>query len=244
MGVQIKVCETAEAASKMVSDEIISLIKCNHDAVLGLIAGKTPVHVYKNLVEAHQKGLSFANVCTFNQDEYLGIPATHPQTFSSFMRQNITGKTNILAGNVHSLPSEISVTRMGECIKNYEEAMKASGGIDYMMVSMSHHGHLGFNEPNAPVESRTRRVHLDSDTRDYVTPYFGDLAHVPHYALTVGIGTMMEAKKIAVMAFGTKKANVIRRILKDPISTDLTATYLRNHPGVTVYLDQAAASQL
>ncbi|MFU8894179.1 MAG: glucosamine-6-phosphate deaminase [Luteolibacter sp.] len=249
MSPKIHIHENAESACKLVADEIEELIRARQAngklAVLGLATGSTPIPLYRELVRRHQEdGLSFGNVVTFNLDEYWGLPKDHPESYWHFMQHHLFGQIDIDPSRVH-LPSgmvgegEIE----GHCAA-YEDAIRDAGGIDMQILGIGRTGHIGFNEPGSSIHSRTRRIHLDEITREDAAPAFGGIAHVPAHAITMGCGTILEARRIALMAWGENKAGMVKQAIEGPVDDRVSASFLQTHGAAAFHLDRAAASQL
>jgi glucosamine-6-phosphate deaminase len=213
--------------------------------VLGLATGGTPIPLYQELIRLHrEEGLSFANVVTFNLDEYLGLPKEHPESYWSFMHHNLFNHIDLPPQNIHLPDGMVEQSEIPAHCAAYEAAIHNAGGIDFQILGIGRTGHIGFNEPGSPKESRTRRIHLDPVTRHDAAPAFGGLENVPTHAITMGCGTILEARKIALMAWGSKKADIVREAISGPITDQVSASFLQQHPDATFYLDKEAASAL
>jgi glucosamine-6-phosphate deaminase len=213
--------------------------------VLGLATGGTPIPLYQELIRLHrEEGLSFANVVTFNLDEYLGLPKEHPESYWSFMHHNLFNHIDLPPQNIHLPDGMVAESGIPAHCAAYEAAIRNAGGIDFQILGIGRTGHIGFNEPGSPKESRTRRIHLDPVTRHDAAPAFGGLENVPTHAITMGCGTILEARKIALMAWGSKKADIVREAISGPITDQVSASFLQQHPDATFYLDKEAASAL
>jgi glucosamine-6-phosphate deaminase len=213
--------------------------------VLGLATGGTPIPLYQELIRLHrEEGLSFANVVTFNLDEYLGLPKEHPESYWSFMHHNLFNHIDLPPQNIHLPDGMVAENEIPAHCSAYEAAIRNAGGIDFQILGIGRTGHIGFNEPGSPKESRTRRIHLDPVTRHDAAPAFGGLENVPTHAITMGCGTILEARKIALMAWGSKKADIVREAISGPITDQVSASFLQQHPDATFYLDKEAASAL
>ncbi len=213
--------------------------------VLGLATGGTPIPLYQELIRLHrEEGLSFANVVTFNLDEYLGLPKDHPESYWSFMHHNLFNHLDLPPQNIHLPEGMVAESEIPAHCAAYEAAIRNAGGIDFQILGIGRTGHIGFNEPGSPKESRTRRIHLDPVTRQDAAPAFGGLENVPTHAITMGCGTILEARKIALMAWGSKKADIVREAISGPITDQVSASFLQEHPDATFYLDKEAASAL
>lgn len=212
--------------------------------VLGLPTGSTPLGIYRELVRRYQEGkISFSHVISFNMDEYLGLPAGHPQSYHSFMWENFFSHIDIKASNVHILDGETRDPQK-EC-DAYEEAIRAVGGVDLFLGGMGEDGHIAFNEPFSSFSSRTRVAILTEDTRAVNARFFdGDITRVPRAALTVGVGTVMDAREILVAASGRNKARALRDAVEGAISHRCPLSCLQNHPKATIICDEAAAAEL
>ncbi|MDR0669765.1 MAG: glucosamine-6-phosphate deaminase [Treponema sp.] len=212
--------------------------------VLGLPTGSTPLGIYRELIRRYREGkISFSRVISFNMDEYLGLPTGHPQSYHTFMWENFFSHIDIRASNVHILNGETRDPEE-EC-GAFEEAIKAAGGIDLFLGGMGEDGHIAFNEPFSSFSSRTRVQILTEDTRAVNARFFdGDIKQVPRAALTVGVGTVMDAREVLVAASGRNKARALRDAVEGGISHRCPLSCLQNHPKVTIMCDNAAAVEL
>lgn len=236
-----------QSAAKALAREIADLIeirsKSGKPTVLGLATGSTPLPLYAELIRLHrEEGLSFRSVITFNLDEYEGLGPDHAQSYRFFMEANLFGHLDIPKSAIH-IPDGCAADAARECA-DYEAAIRAAGGIDLQVLGIGRTGHIGFNEPPSAVDSRTRWVHLDEVTRKDNSVFFGDLAQVPHGALTMGVATILEARRVALLAFGEAKAAIVSRAVKETPSAVCPATWLQQHPDCTFHLDAAAAKSL
>jgi len=234
------------AVCRRVATRIAALIREKPDAVLGLATGTTPIGVYDELIRLHrQEGLSFASVRVFNLDEYFPLPASAPQSYFRFMRQNLFDHIDIDPANCHIPTGEIRTETEVEadCIR-YEQEIARAGRIDFQLLGIGRNGHIGFNEPGSAETSRTRLVTLESTTRrDAAADFFG-LENVPVRAISMGVGTILEAREIALIASGAGKAPVLREAIEGKITSKVPASFLRQHPDATFFLDEAASSLL
>ena len=243
------VYETSKEASRVVAQQIAVLIRSKAAegkmCVLGLATGSTPTSVYAELVRLHQEeGLSFKNVVTFNLDEYFPMPPDALQSYVRFMHEHLFDGVDILPENIHIPDGTVAKLDVPEFCKQYEEKIKAFGGLDLQILGIGRTGHIGFNEPGSGIKSRTRMVTLDHLTiADAASDFFGE-EYVPKKAITMGVGSIMEAKQIILMAWGEGKSYIIRKTVEGEISDHVPATYLQNHANTTFYLDAAAASEL
>ncbi len=245
--IAIRLHPDKQSAAQAIAREIADLIqlrsKSGKSTVLGLATGSTPLPLYAELIRLHREaGVSFRSVITFNLDEYEGLGPTHPQSYRFFMEENLFRHLDIPAANI-SIPDGLTKDRAKNCT-DYETAIREAGGIDLQVLGIGRSGHIGFNEPPSAADSRTRWVHLDEFTRRDNSVYFGDLAHVPHGALTMGVATILEARRVELIAFGEAKAEIVRRAMNEAPSASCPATWLQQHTSCTFHLDAAAAKAL
>lgn len=214
-------------------------------AVLGLATGSTPTEVYDELIRLHtEEGLSFKNVVTFNLDEYFPMRPNELQSYVRFMREHLFDHVDIDPKNVHIPDGTLSIEEVPHFCKAYEQAIKDAGGIDIQLLGIGRTGHIGFNEPGSGKDSRTRIIWLDQLTRqDAASDFFG-IEHVPNKAITMGVGSIMSARKLFMLAFGEGKAPIVREAVEGEITDHVAASFLQEHPDAQVYLDQAAAAKL
>lgn len=236
-------------AARTVAREIASLIRARaaegRQAVLGLATGSTPTGIYAELVRMHrEEQLSFANVVTFNLDEYYPMQPEDLQSYVRFMREHLFDHIDIKPGNYHVPDGTVPVETVADYCRQYEEQIAAAGGIDIQILGIGRTGHIGFNEPGSDQTTRTRMITLDSVTRiDAASDFFG-AENVPRRAITMGVGTILAAKKIFILAFGEGKSSIVARTVEGEMSPAVPATWLQAHPNVCVLLDQAAAAGL
>jgi glucosamine-6-phosphate deaminase len=214
-------------------------------AVLCLPTGSTPVGVYRELVRLHkEEGLDFAHVVTFNLDEYFGLDRDALQSYHRWMREHFFDHVNVAAENIHIPDGMVPPDRLDAYCRDYEEQIAAEGGVDICLLGIGHNGHIGFNEPFSRRSSRTRLCTLDPVTRrSAASDFFGE-ANVPTQAITMGLGTILESRKILLMALGEHKAKVIRELCEGTVTPRVPATYLLEHDDATVLVDAAAGGQL
>jgi glucosamine-6-phosphate deaminase len=223
-----------DALSDRAAQIFLGAIRRKPDIVLGLPTGRTPVRMYECVVAACSREYHcFRDVVTFNLDEYVGIPRTHPGSYYTFMKQNLFDHIDIDQGNAH-LPNGAAADVAAECLR-YERAVADAGGLDLTFLGLGSNGHIGFNEPGAPFDSRTRVVTLSDSTRAANAPLFPD-GNVPTQAITMGIATILESRSIVLLASGEKKCAAIERLRSGEITEDFPASALWNHPDVTVLL--------
>jgi glucosamine-6-phosphate deaminase len=219
------------------------LVREKPDAVLGLATGSTPLLLYRELVRLHREGgLDFRRVTTFNLDEYIGLSPQQPQSYYSFMWENLFKHINISRKKVH-LPDGLAKDIPAFCAR-YEERIRAAGGIDLQVLGIGTDGHIGFNEPGSSLASRTRIKTLTARTRRDNARFFGSEKEVPHHVITMGIGTIMEARQCLVLAFGANKARAIAGAAEGPLTAMNPASILQMHPAAKVCLDEKAAAKL
>lgn len=211
---------------------------------LGCPTGSSPLGLYKELIRKYQSGeISFEHVVTFNMDEYVNLDVNHPESYHSFMWNNFFSHINIKPENVHILDGNAKDLQK-EC-ENYEKLIEAAGGIDLFMGGVGPDGHLAFNEPGSSLTSRTRIKTLTTDTIIANSRFFdGDLSKVPSQALTVGIGTVMDAKEVLIVCNGHHKARALKHIIDGDISHKWTASMLQMHPKAIVVCDEPACDEL
>lgn len=249
MSVPYEVFETSQQAVKKVAADLAKLIReksaQGKNAVLGLATGSTPIPLYQELVRLHrEEGLSFANVVTFNLDEYQGLERNHAESYWTFMQKNLFSHLDIPAENVNLPLGTLSEAEIPAHCLAYEEKIRANGGLDFQLLGIGRTGHIGFNEPGSPKDSRTRQIHLDEITRQDAAPAFGGLENVPTSALTMGCGTILEARWIVLLAWGEKKASIVNEAMNGPICDQVSASFLQEHPNAVFILDREAASAL
>lgn len=213
-------------------------------AVLGLATGSSPLAVYDELVRRHaEEGLSFARAKAFNLDEYVGLPADHPQRYLNVIFHDFTDRVDFAPGAVQG-PDGLADDLAAACTA-YEEAITAAGGVDLQIMGIGTDGHIAFNEPGSSLASRTRIKTLTEQTRADNARFFGgDISQVPQHCLTQGLATVMRARHIILVATGRSKADAIHQLVEGPVSAMWPATILQHHPHVTVLVDDAAAGRL
>ena len=216
----------------------------DHPFVLGLPTGSSPLGIYRNLTERYKQGtLSFAHVITFNMDEYVGLPADHPQSYHRFMWDNFFSHIDIDRKNVHILDG-MAIDPEAEC-ERYEEAIRARGGIELFLGGMVNDGHIAFNEPGSSLGSRTRVKTLTTDTKIVNARFFGgDRDRVPSTALTVGVGTIMDAREVLIIVSGHHKARALRAVVEGGINHIWTLSCLQMHRRAIIVCDEDATDEL
>ena len=233
-----------EEISRQAAQLVASAVRKKPALTLGLATGSTMVGVYKHLVALHKQGsLDFSRVVTFNLDEYLGLSAAHPQSFHYFMQENFFAHINVDPRNIHIPDGTIRGNYDQYCV-SYEESIRKAGGIDLQLLGIGRNGHIGFNEPTSSIGSRTRLKVLSQETMDDNSKFFARGAESPRCAITMGIGTILEARKILLLATGQSKSAAIAKSIEGPVTSAVSASALQLHPDVTFIIDDAAASQL
>ncbi len=233
-----------EQISLQAAQLIASAVRKKPALVLGLATGGTMVGVYKHLVSLHKQGsLDFSRVVTFNLDEYLGLPAAHPRSFHHSMQENLFAHVNVDPRNIHIPEGTIRGDYDRYCA-SYEDAIRKAGGIDLQLLGIGRNGHVGFNEPTSSIGSRTRLKVLSQETMDDNSKFFAPGEESPRCAITMGIGTILEARKILLLATGQAKSAAIAKSIEGPITSAVSASALQLHPDVTFIIDDAAASEL
>ena len=243
------VFDDSAAASRAVATEIAGVIRAKaqrgETAVLGLATGSTPTSVYDELIRLHRdEGLSFKNVVSFNLDEYLPMPPDELQSYVRFMREHLFDHVDIPDGAWHVPDGTLPRESVADYCAAYERAIDEAGGIDIQLLGIGRTGHIGFNEPGSGRDSRTRLISLDRTTRlDAASDFFGE-RNVPRQAITMGVATILSARRVILMAWGEGKAPVVREAVEGPVSPRVAASYLQEHPNSRVVLDTAAAAEL
>ncbi|MEL1253584.1 glucosamine-6-phosphate deaminase [Flavobacterium sp. DGU38] len=241
--------DSSQEASVLVAQEIANIIQrkeeLNEPCVLGLATGSSPIKVYEELVRLHkEEGLSFANVVTFNLDEYYPMDKNNIQSYWYFMHEHLFNHVNILPENINIPNGNISSEDLQQYCIDYEMKIKSYGGLDFQLLGIGRTGHIGFNEPGSHVNSGTRSITLDHLTRVDASSSFLGIDNVPRKAITMGIGTVKNAKRIVLLGWGISKAEIIKKTIEGEISSRVPATYLQQHNNTTFVLDAEASSEL
>ena len=243
--IKLMVCDNADSVAKEAAKVFSALISDRPEAVIGLATGSTPENTYAELARMHkEEGLSFAKVTSFNLDEYWGLDGDHDQSYRYFMRTNLFDKVDIRPWNTFVLNGKAQFPAI-EC-EAYEQKIVSMGGVDLWLLGIGGNGHIAFNEPGSPVDSRTRLVSLTQETIDANSDgrFFRDASEVPRCALSTGIGTIREARGLVLLATGAKKADAIAAAVNGPFTPDVPASLLQDHPDCTFIVDKDAASKL
>ncbi|MGE3344351.1 MAG: glucosamine-6-phosphate deaminase [Vicinamibacterales bacterium] len=240
----IRLCPTPAAVAATAATLVKQRIGANPSLVIGLPTGATPIPMYRALVKAHQQGrVDFSGVTTFNLDEFLGVGTGHAGSYRTFMREHLFAHVNLSARRTH-VPDGLTDDWQQECAR-YERAIARAGGLDLVIVGIGRNGHLGFNEPAPTLTARTHRVKLRPESRRANAALFGGRwQDVPAWALSMGIGTILNAREVVLLATGDAKSTILRRALQGPITTRVPASLLQLHPRVTAIADVDAGRAL
>lgn len=229
--------------SKVAAKEMAKVIKNNNKSILGLATGGSPVGMYKELINMNKSGeIDFSDITTVNLDEYIGLSGEHPQSYRYFMNENLFNHINIDKNKTY-VPNGLAKDIEKECT-SYDAKIEELGGIDVQLLGVGNNGHIAFNEPNEALLAGTHLTDLKEDTIKANSRFFDSIDDVPKKAITMGLGQIMRAKKIILIASGESKAEVVKAMLSGKISTDIPATMLQMHRDVTVIVDEAAAKLL
>jgi glucosamine-6-phosphate deaminase len=238
------VYSSADAVAHALARRICRLVAADPAVVFGLSTGRTPVPLYRELVDLYRRGrIDFSRVTTFNLDEFVGVPSGDPRSFHSFMRLHLVDHINLKPRRVHVL-NGAAADLARECT-HYERAIARAGGIDLQLLGLGANGHIGFNEPARALVAHTHRTRLRPPTRRANAEWFGGrVGSVPEEALSMGMATILHARHIVLMATGSGKAPCVRRMIEGPVTPALPASFLQLHGRVEVWLDRSAASRL
>ncbi|HEY1021323.1 MAG TPA: glucosamine-6-phosphate deaminase, partial [Flavisolibacter sp.] len=247
--IPVQIFDTPAAGAKWVAQQVAALIKqkaaAGEKCVLGLATGSTPKLLYAELARMHRaEGLSFRNVIAFNLDEYYPIEKDALQSYNRFMKTQLFDMVDIDPDNCHIPDGEVPKERIKEHCAAYDKKIAAAGGIDLQILGIGVNGHIGFNEPGSSIHSKTRLVNLENSTRLANAYEFEGMADVPRLALTMGIGSILKAKKVMLMGWGSGKAPVIQKAMEDNVTEQVPASLLQTHDGVTFVVDNLAAANL
>ncbi|PVE17900.1 glucosamine-6-phosphate deaminase [Arthrobacter sp. Bz4] len=231
------------AIAAVAADAIEDLVRRKPNAVLGLATGSSPLGVYDELARRHHTGsLSFADVHGFALDEYVGLPVGHPESYREVIRREFTNRIDIHPDNVHG-PDGAAEDIPAACAA-FEQAIREAGGVDLQLLGVGTDGHIGFNEPGSSLASRTRIKSLIDQTRKDNARFFDSIDEVPHHVVTQGLGTIMDARHVVLIATGAQKARAVHDFVEGPVAAICAASVLQMHPHTTVLIDEAAASGL
>ena len=243
--IKLVVCDEDAAVAQKAAALFADLIRSKPDAVIGLATGSTPEHTYAELARIHRdQDLSLADTTSFNLDEYWGLGGDHDQSYRHFMNNHLFDHIDIRPWNTHVLNGKAANPQL-EC-QAFENKILSMGGIDLWLLGIGGNGHIAFNEPGSPVDSRTRLVNLSQETIDSNSDgrFFSDPADVPRCALSAGIGTIREARQVVLLATGSKKAAAIAAAVEGPFDPNCPASLLQDHPDCTFIVDREAAAAL
>ena len=240
---KVIICKDYEQMSRKAADIFSERIRAKPDIVLGLATGGTPERLYAILAEKNSAGeVDFSRVRTFSLDEYVGLPPEHDQSYRYFMNTKLFDRINIDKANTR-IPDGVAVDLDEEC-RNYEEEIRAAGGIDLQLLGIGSNGHVAFNEPGSSTDSRTRVVELDESTIRDNARFFRSADEVPRRALSMGMASIMEAKEVLLIAYKESKADAVAAAVEGPVTVDCPASLLQEHPNATIIVDEAAAGKL
>jgi glucosamine-6-phosphate deaminase len=241
--VRIVIAKDYEDMSARAARIVAGQIYLKPNSVLGMATGSTPLLMYKELIRVHREvGLDFSEIVTFNLDEYLGLPKEDEQSYNYYMFQHFFNHINIKQENIY-IPDGMMKDVEQEC-KQYDRDIQEKGGIDLQVLGIGNNGHIGFNEPDIKFEATTHKVKLDDETINANARFFATIEEVPRFAISMGIKTIMHAKKIVLLASGENKAEVIYRALFEGITPEIPASILQLHQDVTVIVEENAAQLL
>ena len=240
---EVIICSSYEELSRAAAGVVADIVRAKPDAVLGLATGSTPLGLYKELIRMHKEdGLDFSKVTTFNLDEYVGLQPDHEQSYHYFMRENLFKHINVDPANTN-VPSG-TAENYDEYCQQYEQQIKDCGGIDVQVLGIGGDGHIAFNEPCSSLASRTRIKTLTEQTIDDNARFFDKKEDVPIFSITMGVGTILEAKKLLLLANGANKADAVAAAIEGPVSAMCTASALQLHPHGMIFIDAEAAGKL
>ncbi|MCF3650125.1 glucosamine-6-phosphate deaminase [Synoicihabitans lomoniglobus] len=240
---EIIIQKTPDAGCLLGAKIMAKKVREKPDAVLGLATGRTPERLYGELVRMHrEEGLDFSQVTTFNLDEYVGLSPDHPQSYRRFMNEHLFDHINIDLARTH-VPAGDAADLQAEC-RAYEQRIAAAGGIDLQLLGLGRNGHIGFNEPTGSLRSRTWIKILSEQTLEDNSAVFGDMAAMPRHAISMGIGTIIDARQIVLLAFGPAKVRAVMDMIEGPLAAVCPGSALQQHPRATVVLDEASAGGL
>ena len=240
---EVLIRDNADLGCVLGAKIIARVVREKPAAVLGLATGRTPLQLYQELIRLHRNdGLDFSRVTTFNLDEYVGLPATHEQSYRFFMREHFFRHINIDQARTH-VPDGTASDLHQEC-RDYEKKIEGAGGIDLQLLGLGRNGHIGFNEPTGSLRSRTWVKILSEQTLKDNSAVFGSFAAMPKHALTMGIGTILDARRILLLAFGPAKVRAVEHMVEGPLAAICPGSALQLHPRATVIVDEASAAGL
>jgi glucosamine-6-phosphate deaminase len=241
---RVEIFPNERAAARALARRIVSALAEKPALVIGLPTGRTPVRLYHELATIASSGhADFSQATTFNLDEFVGLPQTHPGSYRQFMEEHLFRRVNLRRERTNFLNG--AAADLDEECRRYEDAITDAGGIDVQILGIGTNGHIGFNEPSPGLEAHTHRVRLKAETRRNNAALFGGESDaVPEEALSMGMATILHARAIVLLATGRSKASCIERMVNGPITTELPASFLQLHPNVDIMVDEAAAARL
>ncbi|MGO4453262.1 glucosamine-6-phosphate deaminase [Arthrobacter sp. RAF14] len=240
---EVVILPDAAHIGAMAADAIEALLKRKPEAVLGLATGSSPLPIYDELARRHaEEGLDFSRASGFALDEYVGLPPGHRESYREVIRREFSDRVNIDPDHVHS-PNGSAKDLVAAC-QEYEDSIKAAGGVDLQILGVGTDGHIGFNEPGSSLASRTRIKTLIEQTRKDNARFFNSIDDVPHHVVTQGLGTIMDARHVVLVATGAQKAQAVHDFVEGPVAAICAASVLQLHPHATILIDEAAASSL
>ncbi len=240
---ELTIKSSYEEMSKAAAVKVADLLNAKPNAVIGMATGSTPLGLYKELVKMHKnEGLDFSQVTTFNLDEYVGLPVDHDQSYHYFMHENFFKHVNVPHQNIY-IPSGTTKNFKAFCAW-YENRIKECGGVDIQILGIGSDGHIAFNEPTSSLSSRTRLKTLAKPTIDDNSRFFEKREDVPIYAITMGVGTILESRELLLVANGKGKADAVAQMVEGPVTSMITASALQLHPSAHVFLDTESAGNL
>jgi glucosamine-6-phosphate deaminase len=238
-----RIFPTQESAARTLAADVASSVAADPDIVLALPTGRTPLRFYRELAALHRANdVDFSRVTTFNLDEFAGIAPADPRSYRAFMHRHLFDHVNFSPRRIHFLDG-LAADPDAEC-RRYERAIARAGGIDLVILGLGRNGHIGFNEPGPFLIARTHLTRLAAETRRANRALFGAQADVPRAALSIGIATILHARRIILVATGTAKARTVARMVNGPVTPRLPASFLQLHPRTELWLDRAAAARL
>lgn len=240
---RIVVTKSYEEMSAVAARIVAGQVYVNPKSILGLATGSTPIGMYKELIRRYKEdGLDFSDVISFNLDEYIGIPETNTHSYHYFMDDNLFNHINVKRENIH-VPNGNPKNIEEEC-KSYDTAIEAKGGVDLQILGIGNNAHIGFNEPDSKFAATTQKVKLADGTIEANARFFATIDEVPKFAISMGIGTIMKAKKIVLLASGKNKAQAIYNTVCGPICPEIPSSILQLHKDVVIVVDEEAAELL
>lgn len=240
---EVVIAPSPQEAAELVADAICVLLARTPGAVLGLATGSSPIPVYDELIARHRDGVvSFGAASAFLLDEYVGLPAGHPESYRAVIERAFTARVDLDPDHVHG-PDGDAVDIVAAC-RDYEARIAAAGGVELQLLGVGSDGHIGFNEPSSSLSSRTRLKSLTQRTREDNARFFGSIDDVPRHVLTQGVGTILDARHLVLVAFGAGKARAVAATVEGPLTAHFPASALQLHPHVSIVVDEAAAAEL